>query len=126
MSRNVVKMPQVKADYYALQGGLDLVTPAISVSPGAALDAQNYEPYISGGYRRIDGYERFDGRQSPTSATYWILPFSQTGSVVVGDNIVGVTSGATAVVLAVFSTYLVLARVVGTFLSTGEQIQVTH
>lgn len=123
---NVFQMPQVRVDYYALKGGLDLVTPSISVSPGTALDAMNYEPYIAGGYRRINGYERFDGRQSPTSASYWVLPFTQTGLIAVGNVIVGATSGATGIVLGIFSAYLVLGRVVGTFMAAGEQIQVTQ
>lgn len=53
--------------FYALQGGLDLATPAISLSPGRAIAALNYEPDPAG-YRRITGYERFDGRTSPTDA----------------------------------------------------------
>lgn len=118
--------PDVKQDYYPFVGGMDIVTPSISVSPGTALDAQNYEPAISGGYRRIDGYERFDGRQSPTSASYWVLPFNTTGAIAVGNKIVGLTSGATAYVLAITATYLVLARMVGIFAAGGEVIQVTN
>jgi hypothetical protein len=49
---------------FLLQGGLDLVTPAIAVPPGKAIAALNYEPDVTG-YRRIGGYERYDGRPSP-------------------------------------------------------------
>jgi hypothetical protein len=108
--------------HYALAGGLDLMTPPIAVAPGRVSDAQNYEPQIEGGYRRIDGYERFDGRTSPTSASYWIANYT-AGAVAatVGGTITGATSGATARVLGIFSGYLVVGRVTGTFQS-GETI----
>jgi hypothetical protein len=110
-----LSFPQVRPDYWPLEGGLDLVTPAISIGPGRVIDAQNYEPAIGGGYRRVDGYERFDGRASPTSATYTILPAIVTGAVVAGNTVLGATSGATGIVLAVSAAYLVLARVSGSF-----------
>ena len=66
--------PQVRPDYYPMGGGLDLVTPAITKSPGApASTPQNYEPAPVQGHRRIDGYERFDGRTQPHTASYWTL-----------------------------------------------------
>lgn len=50
-----------------MRGGLDLVTPAIALRPGTAIASLNYEP-VPAGYRRIDGYERFDGRPSPSGS----------------------------------------------------------
>jgi hypothetical protein len=119
-----VKFPPVRQDYYPLGGGLDLVTPAIAINPGKVIDAQNYEPAIAGGYRRIDGYERFDGRSSPSAASYWYLPFARTASIALGASVTGATSGATGTVLAVFSGYLVLGRVTGTFAAL-EDVQVS-
>lgn len=110
-----MKMPQIRQDYYPLGGGLDLVTPAIALNPGKVIDAQNYEPAIGGGYRRISGYERFDGRASPSAAAYTMLPVTVTGTIAVGNTVTGATSAATGVVLAVVSGNLVLARVSGTF-----------
>lgn len=110
-----MKMPQVQADYFALSGGMDLVTPAISISPGKVIDSQNYEPAIGGGYGRILGYERFDGRVSPTAASYWVLPVVVTGAISVGDTIIGNTSAVTGVVLGIFTGYLVCGRVIGAF-----------
>ena len=110
-----VKFPPVRQDYYPLGGGLDLVTPAIAIDPGKVIDAQNYEPAIGGGYRRIDGYERFDGRASPTAASYWILPCALTSGVFGGQTVTGATSGATGIVMGSYPGYLVLARVAGTF-----------
>lgn len=56
-----------KTQYYPLFGGLDAVTPAIATRPGTARAAKNYESTMTG-YRRLLGYERYDGRTSPTDA----------------------------------------------------------
>lgn len=53
--------------YFPLSGGLDLITPAIALKPGVAIGAVNYEP-VPNGYSRVEGFERFDGRTSPTDA----------------------------------------------------------
>ena len=58
-------MTRVRANYFPLRGGLDLVTPLGQVSPGKASDMRNFEVSVTGNYRRIDGYERFDGRPAP-------------------------------------------------------------
>lgn len=113
-----INFAKVRQDYYPLGGGLDLVTQAIALHPGKVIDSQNYEPDIGGGYRRIDGNERTDGRSSPSSANYWILPAVLTSSVSIGVTVTGATSTATAIVLAVTSDYLVLGRVSGSFTSS--------
>jgi hypothetical protein len=88
------KMPPTKSAYFAFQGGLDLVTPALSIPPGRTFDSLNYEPEISGGYRRIDGYERFDGHPSPTDdAKYVSLRCSLTNTVAIDSDVTGVVSG---------------------------------
>lgn len=51
---------------WPLQGGLDLVSPAMSLGAGNAILAQNFECALGGGYRRMDGYLAFDGRVSGT------------------------------------------------------------
>jgi hypothetical protein len=82
-----------------LQGGLNLVTPAISVPAGMAIAGVNYEPEVRG-YRRIGGYERYDGRPRPSQAQYWVLRFeAATATIDEGDVITGATSGATAIAL---------------------------
>lgn len=83
-----------------LQGGLDLVTPAMLVQPGRAAGSQNYAAEARG-YRRMDGYERFDGRLKPSAAVYAILDFTG-GSLEpsVGDTVAGATSGATGILIA--------------------------
>lgn len=117
------QLPKVMTDYYPLAGGLDLESPAISLAPGKCFDAQNYEPNTSGGYRRIDGFERFDGRASPTQASYWLMTVAQTGGIFAGNTIVGATSGAYAKVLGIFNGALILCRLAGAF-SLGETLRI--
>ncbi len=121
----------------AFGGGLDLMTPAMSVPVGALRFSQNYEIALTGGYRRMDGYERFDGQPRPSDATYYILAFDQ-GSVNIteGTSVTGATSAATGKTLidAVLSTgswaggdaagYLVITAVTGTW-QNNEAIQVS-
>lgn len=118
-----IKFPPTRQDFYPLGGGLDLVTPAISIDPGRIIDSQNYEPAIGGGYRRVDGYERFSGLAAPSSASYYLVYVTLSAAVAVGATITGASSGATGVVLANFTTYLVCGRNAGTF-TVGENITI--
>jgi len=87
---------------FPLQGGLDLETPTMEKPAGALISCKNYEAASRGGYDRIEGFERFDGRPSPTDAAYYTLNFD-AGDIEpsVGDSILGGTSAATAEILAV-------------------------
>lgn len=109
--------------HYALEGGLDLMSPVIAVPPGRVSDAQNYEPEISGGYRRIDGYERFDGRPAPSKEDYWFLPWVPVTSVALYATVTGATSGAFGTMIGNLPGGLVLGRVSGIF-ATGEDLTV--
>ena len=60
-------MPQTQTAYIPLAGGLDLVSPALTVRPGYLLDSLNYVPGINGGYRRVAGYTRYDGQDAERS-----------------------------------------------------------
>lgn len=119
-----MKFPQVKPEYFPLAGGLDIVTPAISIGPGKVFDAQNYEPEISGGYRRINGFERYDGQDAPTDADYWVMTATIAATISIGSVIVGASSLASGWVLGVFSSTLVLGRVSGSFI-VGESLTVS-
>jgi len=46
-----------------LGGGLVLDKDTFSIPPGAALQLQNFEPDINGGYRRINGFAKYDTNQ---------------------------------------------------------------
>ena len=63
-----------------MPGGLDLITPSLRLLPGVLRDTLNFECAQQGGYARIEGYERFDGRQSPSSATFSIIQIRQVTS----------------------------------------------
>lgn len=119
-----MQMPQTKTSYFKLIGGLDLVTPPLSIESGKCREAQNFEVGIRGGYARIDGYERFSGKASPSAAFYYVLPYTLTGAISVGNTITGVTSGATGVVIAVEATNLIFTKLTGGFTS-GEVLNVT-
>lgn len=109
-------MPTEKEDIVILGGGLDQVTPRLELGPGAARRMINHECAINGGYARISGYERFDGRVSPSSQTYKLLPITTFFySPVVGATLTGGASGATGTIIAVGSTHLAVANVTGTF-----------
>lgn len=111
---------QLQTEYFALAGGLNLVSPALEIPPGMLIDAVNFEPSISGGYSRMKGIERVDGRTRPSQSTYTLMTtvITVAGSIVVGNTVTGATSGATAVVLQVNSTTeLVVTRVTGTFVA---------
>jgi hypothetical protein len=89
---------RVETQRVSFFGGIDQTSPALDVKPGNALDAVNYEPGLLGGYKRIDGYERRDGRPAPSAATYTYLdgafPFLANGTTVTGA-----TSGASGIVV---------------------------
>lgn len=119
-----LKMPPVQYEVMRLQGGLDLVTPTLSLPPGVARDAVNWEVSITGGYTRIAGYERFDGRPNPSDAQYVILTINITGAIAVGDTITGATSGATGVVIVVDGSTVIYTKASGAF-QVGENVEVT-
>jgi hypothetical protein len=107
--------PKVNYDLIRLGGGLDQVTPTLSLPPGVVRRAANFECSITGGYTRIAGYERFDGRPSPSSANYNILVCTFTATVTVGQTVTGSISAATGKVIAVTVASVVITRETGTF-----------
>ena len=116
--------PQVRYDLIRMAGGLDLVTPTLSLPPGVARDALNFEASITGGYTRIAGYERFDGRPNPSDALYTIITVNLSATVNVGDTITGVTSGATGYVISTSTNQLVFTFATSAFVA-GESLQVS-
>lgn len=93
-----------KQQTFAMRGGLDLISPPLNVPPGFMIGGLNYEPR-EGGYRRRDGYERFDGQSKPHEAQYWLLNFDAGSTeIAVGDELVGETSEASSRVATVTVT----------------------
>jgi len=130
---NFARKPRGNVDSksFPLKGGINLVDAPLTIKNGMCLAAINYELLTTDGYRRIDGFERFDGQSSPSEETYWILNFT-IGSIVepeVDATAYGATSGATGKVGLVVITSgtwagndavgdLVLFNVVGSFTDT--------
>lgn len=110
-----LKTPPVQYELIRLGGGLDQVTPTLTLPPGFARKAANFECNVNGGYTRIAGYERFDGRPSPSAALYNILTCTLTGTVNVGATVVGQSSAATGKVIARNGNDVVVTRQTGTF-----------
>lgn len=117
-------MPRVQYDLIRLQGGFDQVTPTLSLPPGFIRRAANFEAAITGGYTRIAGYERFDGRPRPSDAVYDVFECTLSAAVAVGDTLEGATSGETAVVIAVSGSNLVVTKESGDFVD-GESLLVS-
>lgn len=92
-------------DAFALGGGLNLVDPPMTIKPGYALAAENYEIGINGGYERLGGFERFDGRDSPSEETYYILAFRHSEPFTIdmaeGELVEGVSAGEARIIEAV-------------------------
>lgn len=105
----------VKMDYFALAGGLNQTSPPITMPPGFAIDAVNFECNVNGGYSRVPGYERYSGQPKPSEQVFSSIPCSTAGTWTLGDTITGATSGATAVYLATQGANLIVTKVVGTF-----------
>ena len=112
-------------DYIRLMGGFDQITPTLQLKSGAARVMQNFECSSSGGYTRIAGYERTDGRPNPSDAIYLTATMSITGALAVGDTIYGVTSAATGEVSYINGTLVAYTKAVGTF-AAGESVKVPN
>lgn len=67
-----------------VDGGLDLVSPPQSVTPGRLLACMNYEIARLRGIRRMDGYEKYDGGQSPSFSS---AAFIQIQGIATGNKV---------------------------------------
>ncbi len=107
-----------------IPGGLDLLTPNLSLQSGAARDIVNFEVSVNGGYSRIGGYERFNGMASPNDAAFTIVQVATFVNVPsIGDAIQQASSGATGTVALVNdvpgSCYMVVTQQTGSFDDSG-------
>lgn len=135
MPRDTPQMPPVKdsTTYFGAKavqsgavfpGGLDLLTPPLSLHPGAVRDIMNFEVSQNGGYGRIGGYERFSGQPSPSGAAFTIVQVETYVTVPsVGDEISQASSGATGTVALVNNApgayYMVVTKTAGVFDTSG-------
>lgn len=93
--------------HFPLRGGLNLSASPLEVWPGALRDSSNYFESTKGGYERLGGYEKFDGRARPSDATYYVLTFdswdTHVTNIVAGTTIT-VDSSLTFYIMAVDTT----------------------
>jgi len=113
-----VRLSRLESTYFPFEGGVNMVDPSLSLEPGELVAADNFEIDIRGRYRRVDGYERFDGQTLPSEITFYRIPFTlgtardsvfdsafspafdmQVPSI--GDLVKGETSGAVGSILNV-------------------------
>jgi len=73
--RNIASS-RLQSVYFPFEGGLNIVDPSLALKPGELVAAKNFEIDIRGRYRRVDGYERFDGQTLPSDITYYRIPFT--------------------------------------------------
>ena len=131
-----ISRSSVGSQYFPFSGGLNIITPALSLEPGECIAANNFEVDIRGRYRRFDGYERDDGTGLPSAITYYRIPYtlgSAKDSVFdsaysiafdlqiprVGSTIKGETSGAIGQVLVVTVEEIVTDA--GTFIDNDAE-----
>ena len=136
LTRRQIKPSGLQSDYFPFEGGLNMVEPALSMRAGELVAADNFEVDVRGRYRRVDGYERFDGQTLPSEITFYRIPFTvgtardsvfdsafssafdmQIPSV--GDLVKGETSGAIGSVLQVSVEDVTGDSAAGTF-STSD------
>lgn len=107
-------------------GGWDQIMPPMELPSGFVRSSQNWECDVIGGYVRAKGYERFDGRTSPSAGVYSIIGITLTGAISVGDTVTGVTSTATAKVIAVpGATSIVVTKIAIDTFESGEVLNVS-
>lgn len=109
---------------FALSGGLDTETPVRQLLPGGVLGSDLYEPKVEGGYARLGGIERFDGRTRPSDVDVLVIAVDGlTGTLNVGDVLVGAPSGAQGTIAWAADGFAALVSVIGTFI-TGDTLTV--
>ena len=118
-----IRTSPVRYDTFPLKGGLDLITPTLSLPPGVARDAQNFEVSTTGGYSRIAGYERFDGRTSPNTAQFVSIQLTSTTGLSTGNTIKNLANTVNGVVIAIEGNKVTYTKAVGTF-TAGTNVYV--
>jgi len=81
----------------AIDGGLNLVTPPVSVAPGRIQDCNNFEVALNQGLKSVDGYERFDGGPSPSSTNrLWSVVLTGGDATAMNNLAIGTFVGGVA------------------------------
>jgi hypothetical protein len=78
--------------------------------PGSARNLRNFEPSVEGGYRRIEGYEKFESQVVPSFGEPLVHGGSQTGTtLVIGALYTAPMAGDTFTIAGVTGTYTIAA-----------------
>jgi hypothetical protein len=101
-----------------MQGSLDIVSPVLDRAPGTASVAINFEPDLNGGFRRVDGYERFDGQAAPSAATWWAVELSDASDREPGETLTA-TGGASGVIVMIEGNIVAITAFNGTSFVVG-------
>ena len=91
-------LSQVQPVNFPLQGGLVLNKSTFAMQPGEALELQNFEPDIEGGYRRINGFSKLVTNIVPqtsasTEAVLLSIKFNNKIVAARGEKIFTATAG---------------------------------
>jgi len=94
-------LSQTSPAAFNCQGGLVLNRSTFLMQPGEALELQNFEPDIEGGYRRINGFSKYVTAVVPqtSSSTEQVLMVATFGDFVVaarGEKIFSATAGGSS------------------------------
>ena len=89
------------SSHFPLRGGLNLSASPLEVWPGALRDSRNYFESTKGGYERIAGYERFDGKARPSDSTYYKLSFDSWDT-----HVTDITAASTITVASSLTFYI--------------------
>lgn len=116
----------VTPDQVWLNGGLDLISPPGFAKPGTCRFALNYEAEFGGGYRRVGGFERLDGRPAPSNAEYVVLGVAPGHSLTIAMTVIGATSGAEGKIVWISPDLLFigLTRLLPGFVFDEEDLEV--
>jgi len=92
---------QVTPSAFNCEGGLVLNKSTFMMQPGEALELENFEPDVSGGYRRINGFSKYVTAIVPqtSSASEKVLMVATFGSLVLaarGTSIYSATPGGSS------------------------------
>lgn len=94
----------MKSRYVRFQGGIDGVTPYSAMNPGSVRLAVNVECKENGGFRSLQGYEKFDGQTSPSDLYTDVNRVNELDSTEDYTNVVWTKSNITVDVVGDYST----------------------
>ena len=94
-------LSQTSPAAFNCQGGLVLNRSTFLMQPGEALELQNFEPDIEGGYRRINGFSKYVSAVVPqtSASTEKVLMVATFGDFVIaarGEKIFSATAGGSS------------------------------